>query len=71
MIMTNPLLQTLGVSSKSNNKNIVEQFKEFKNSFQGDPQAKINELLTSGRVTQSQINQATEMANLIKGLMKK
>lgn len=69
--MTNPLLQTLGISSKSNNKNIVEQFKEFKNSFQGDPQAKINELLTSGRVTQAQINQATEMANLIKGLMKK
>lgn len=69
--MANPLLQTLGVSSKSNNKNIVEQFKEFKNSFQGDPQAKINELLTSGRVTQAQINQATEMANLIKGLMKK
>lgn len=69
--MTNPLLQTLGVSSKSNNKNIVEQFKEFKNSFQGDPQAKINELLTSGRVTQAQINQATEMANLIKGLVKK
>lgn len=69
--MANPLLQTLGVSSKSNNKNIVEQFKEFKNSFQGDPQAKINELLTSGMVTQAQINQATEMANLIKGLMKK
>lgn len=69
--MANPLLQTLGVSSKSNNKNIVEQFKEFKNSFQGDPQAKINELLTSGKVTQEQINQATEMANLIKGLMKK
>lgn len=69
--MANPLLQSLGVSSKSNNKNIVEQFKEFKNSFQGDPQVKINELLTSGRVTQAQINQATEMANLIKGLMKK
>ena len=69
--MANPLLQTLGVSPKSNNKNIVEQFKEFKNSFQGDPQAKINELLTSGMVTQAQINQATEMANLIKGLMKK
>lgn len=69
--MANPLLQSLGVSSKSNNKNIVEQFKEFKNSFQGDPQAKINELLTSGRITQAQINQATEMANLIKGLMKK
>lgn len=69
--MANPLLQSLGVSSKSNNKNIVEQFKEFKNSFQGDPQAKINELLTSGKVTQEQINQATEMANLIKGLMKK
>lgn len=46
--MANPLLQSFGVSSKSNNKNIVEQFKEFKNSFQGDPQAKINELLTSG-----------------------
>lgn len=69
--MANPLMNVLGVSSKTNNKSIIEQFKEFRNSFKGDPQDKINEMLSSGQITQSQLNQATEMAKMVQGMLKK
>lgn len=68
--MANPLLSLSGVSSQRP-KNIVEQFRDFRGSFKGDPQARINELLASGKITQSQLNQATELANMIKGMIKK
>lgn len=68
--MANPLLSLSGVVSQRP-KSIVEQFRDFKSSFKGDPQARINELLASGKITQAQLNQATEMANMIKGMMKK
>lgn len=68
--MSNPLLSLSGVSSQRP-KNIVEQFRDFRGSFKGDPQARINELLASGKITQSQLNQATELANMIKGMIKK
>ena len=72
--MANPLINLLGASSKgvsSGNKSIVQQFIEFKNSFKGDPQQKLNELISSGRVTQEQVDQATQLANLIKGYSKR
>ena len=69
--MANPLMNVLGVSSQTNNKSIVEQFKDFRNSFKGDPQDKINEMLSSGQITQSQLNQATEMAKMVQVMLKK
>ena len=69
--MANPLMSVLGVSSQTNNKSIVEQFKDFRNSFKGDPHAKINEMLSSGQITQSQLNQATEMAKMVQVMLKK
>ena len=68
--MANPLLGLSGVVNKRQ-KSIVEQFRDFRGSFKGDPQARINELLASGKITQEQLNQATELANMIKGMMKK
>ena len=69
--MANPLMNILGVSSQARNKSIVEQFRDFRNSFKGDPQAKINEMLSSGQITQSQLNQATEMAKMVQVMLKK
>lgn len=66
----NPLMNIVGVSN-TGNKSIVEQFKEFRNSFKGDPQQKINEMLASGQITQQQLNQATEMAKLLRSMIKK
>lgn len=69
--MSNPLVNIVGAQSYNKNKSIVEQFKEFRESFKGDPQAKINEMLSSGQITQQQLNEATEMAKLIKGMIHK
>ena len=69
--MANPLMNILGVSSQTSSKSIVEQFRDFRNSFKGDPQAKINEMLSSGQITQSQLNQATEMAKMVQVMLKK
>lgn len=57
------MLQNLGVAQK---KSVVEQFREFKDSFKGDPQAEINRLLNSGKITRQQLDNATALANLIK-----
>ena len=35
--MSNPLLRVALVSRKNDSKSIVEQFKELRNSFNGDP----------------------------------
>lgn len=69
--MANPLMSVLGVSSQRTNKSIVEQFKDFRASFKGNPQDKINEMLANGQITQQQLNEATEMAKLIKGMIHK
>lgn len=66
----NPLMNIVGVPN-TNNKSIIEQFKDFKNSFKGDPHQKINEMLASGQITHQQLNQATEMAKLIRSMIKK
>lgn len=66
----NPIMNVVGVSG-SRNKSIVQQFKEFRASFKGDTREKINEMLSSGQITQEQLNQATEMANMIRGMIKK
>lgn len=69
--MANPLMSVLGVSPQTRNKSVAEQFKDFRNSFKGDPQEKINEMLSSGQITQSQLNQATEMAKMVQVMLKK
>lgn len=66
--MANPLAQRFGVASQAKPKSFAQQFSEFRRSFSGDPQAKINEMLANGQVTQAQVNQATEMAKLIAGM---
>jgi hypothetical protein len=61
----NPLMNTLGVAPK---KSIVEQFREFKSSFTGDPQAKLNELVASGKYSKQQVEKATLLANMVKNM---
>lgn len=42
---------------------LVNQFNEFKNSLQDDPQQMVQQLLQSGRMSQSQYNQLRQMAS--------
>ena len=46
--------------------NLLQQFNQFRNSFQGDPSQTIQQMLNSGRATQDQYNQAVQMAQQFK-----
>ena len=67
--MGNPIYGSMS-AGVIQNKSLAQQFREFRDSFKGDPQATINELISSGKVTQQQVNEATQMANFVKGLLK-
>lgn len=43
--------------------NLIQQFQQFRQNFQGDPRQQVQQLLNSGKVTQEQYNQAVQMAN--------
>lgn len=41
---------------------MIQQFNQFRSTFQGNPQQKVQELLSSGKMTQEQFNQLSQMA---------
>lgn len=50
---------------------LVQQFQQFKKMLVGkDPQKMLNEVLSSGKYTQEQVNQAKAMAEQFKSLLK-
>ena len=54
---------SLGPKTPMNNmSNLIQRFQQFRQTFSGDPRQQIQQLLDSGRVTQSQYNQAVQMA---------
>lgn len=63
--MANPLFDALG-GGKGNlpggMQNMLQAFQQFKASFSGDPQRQVQELLNSGRMSQQQYNQLSQMA---------
>ena len=62
----NPLFNILGGNRSAlsgNMMNILKQFQQFKSTFNGDPRQQIQQMLNSGQISQSQYNQAVQMAN--------
>ena len=57
--MSNPLFQQM---QPNNIQNIFQRFKQFQQAFRGDPRQQVQQLLNSGKVTQSQYDQAVKMA---------
>lgn len=61
--MSNPLYQALGGNGQPN---MMQQFQQFMNQMRGkDPNAMIQELVSSGRVSQQQLDQAQKQAQQI------
>ena len=48
---------------------LLQQFKQFKANFQGDPKAEVEKLLQSGKLNQQQLNQLQQMAKQFQSLM--
>lgn len=45
-----------------NMSNMMNQFQQFRNNFQGDPKQKVQELLNSGQMSQQQFNYLSQIA---------
>ena len=65
--MSNPIYGLLNGQQN----NLLTQFQQFKQSFNGDPNQTINQMLQSGKVTQEQVNRATQIANQMKWMLPK
>jgi hypothetical protein len=46
----------------------MKQFNEFKKTINGNPQEQIQQLLNSGKISQSQYNAAVQKANMLKNM---
>lgn len=60
----NPLFQMFGQRQQAPfPMNMIQQFNQFRQTFQGDPRQQVQDLLNSGQMTQEQFNQLNQMAN--------
>lgn len=48
---------------------MINQFLQFKNSFTGNPQEEVQKLISSGKFTQQQIDQAQDMARTFQTIL--
>ena len=72
----NPIMQLMNQNKQSNlsNNNMLNQFMNFKNSFNGDDNQaaeKIAQMLNSGQINRNDVNNAIQMAKQLRGLMGK
>ena len=66
--MSNPIFDMYG--KQATPQNPIARFQEFKRTFSGNPQEIIQQMLNSGRITQTQVNEAVKMANQFSKLFK-
>lgn len=50
--------------------NMMQEFQKFKQNFQGDPKAQVQQMLSSGQISQEQFNKASQMANQLMKFMR-
>ena len=50
--------------------NMMQEFQKFKQNFRGDPRAQVQQMLSSGQISQEQFNKASQMANQLMKFMK-
>lgn len=67
--MSNPLYGMMGGGNINNP--MLQQLMQFRNNFRGDPRQQVQQLLNSGRVSQSQYDQAVQLTNQIQKMMGK
>ncbi len=69
--MNNPLMH--GVPQMQgrmgNFQQMMQRFQQFRQSFQGDPRQQIQQMMNSGKVSQSDYNNAYQMAQQFQRMM--
>ena len=67
--MANSILGRTGVPSQQQN-NMLQQFQQFRNSFKGNPQQMVQQMLQSGQINEAQLQQAMQMARQFQHIVK-
>lgn len=71
--MTNPIFQQMqgGPAPAPTNglQAVIQRFQQFQQTFKGDPRQQVQNLLNSGKVSQTQYNQAVQMAQQLQRMM--
>ena len=67
----NPLFNILNGNMQLQNPmmKMMTQLNQFRQTFQGDPRQQVQQLLNSGRMSQEQFNQLSQMATQIQNMM--
>lgn len=72
--MPNPLFNVLGggrmPGAMGRFQQMMQQFQQFRNNFQGDPKQEVEKLLQSGKMSQQQLNQLQAMAQQFQSFLK-
>ena len=69
----NPLFNALGGGQlpgpMGQFQNMIQQFRQFQQSFKGDPKAEVEKLVQSGKISQQQLNQLQQAASQFQQLL--
>ena len=71
----NPLFNLLGSGNMQlpgplgSMQNFMTQFNQFRQTFQGNPQQQVQQMLNSGQMSQQQFNQLSQLATQIQKMM--
>jgi hypothetical protein len=65
--MPSPLFNQLNPMPQNN---IIQQFMEFRKNFIGDPKQMVQNMLNTGKISQTQLNQYANQANQIYNQLK-
>ena len=69
--MANPFFNAIGSVPMNNSMlNMINQFNQFKNSFSGDPKQVVMNMVNSGKISQSQLNQLQQAATEFQKMLK-
>lgn len=72
--MSNHLFNALGggkmPGAMGQFRQMMQQFQQFRNNFQGDPKQEVEKLLQSGKMSQQQLNQLQAMAQQFQSFLK-
>lgn len=74
--MANQLFNMLGGNSNlpgpfGTMQNLMGRLNQFRQTFQGDPKQQVQQLLNSGKMSQNQYNQLSQMATQIQNMLTK
>ena len=65
--MNNPFFGAL--SGGNGFMQMLQQFQQFKATFQGDPEQEVRKLIASGKISQNQLNQLQQAAQMFQSFL--